>query len=359
MTQSNLIATTQQQEIGASIVELFELYLFNDTSLSFFFFNGLDEGIKNVYFPTANGTSLKEYIAIPLEFEGTSFSSTGALPRPKLRIANLVSIARTLVNDSTANQNETTLSTLFETHGINGNNDLLQSRIVVRRTLSTYLYNSTQVSGFTTTAPVEFPSQSYVLDRVASEHSVGVEFELASVFDLENVKVPNRQIIGKYCPWEYQASHLRGVGGCNWSLEGDQSGARFFDINDKLIDLSAGGRSTSGAGAVIAWANNIAYSTGDKVKVTTTVPNTRIKATSATTVNYVRIYEALFTNTNKNPTTTSGFWKRIDLCGKLLKSCKIRFQGEGTNYDTSGNLADLNTRTILPFGGFPGTDKFK
>ena len=54
----------------------------------------------------------------------------------------------------------------------------------------------------------------------------------------------------------------------------------------------------------------------------------------------------------KTPSKNPFYWYREDVCGKLIKSCKIRFQGNNDN-------ATLNSSYPLPFGGFPGAKTFK
>ena len=83
---------------------------------------------------------------------------------------------------------------------------------------------------------------------------------------------------------------------------------------------------------------------------------------------YVRhgdtIWRALRTNVGVTPGTNDTIWTRGDVCGKLLTSCKIRFQAQaqitGSSYNVNG-IPDYDTDTMktLPFGGFPGSKKFR
>ena len=74
----------------------------------------------------------------------------------------------------------------------------------------------------------------------------------------------------------------------------------------------------------------------------------------------VRTVPAESSNGQYNPTTSKAYWKRLDVCGKTLQSCKCRFgfkpndlTGASKKPDGSKNLA-----ARLPFGSFPGTLKF-
>ena len=49
------------------------------------------------------------------------------------------------------------------------------------------------------------------MDRIATEDRTMVQFELASPFDVDNIKLPNRVVVGKYCSWEYQGLEKVGV----------------------------------------------------------------------------------------------------------------------------------------------------
>ena len=80
---------------------------------------------------------------------------------------------------------------------------------------------------------------------------------------------------------------------------------------------------------------------------------------------FVKIWECLVAHNSqgnlansKSPidtegnTTNSRIWKRLDVCGKTINSCKVRFQGSRVD-------STLDQSVPLPFGGFPGLLKFK
>ena len=155
-----------------------------------------------------------------------------------------------------------------------------------------------------------------------------VEFELASPIDVEGVKVPGRVVIGRYCVWRYQGGTLEDEGGCNWPLDGN---GRFFDETDTLI--------TKNISSIATWSSSGTYNKDAKVKTVTS--------------GHTQIWEALrAVPANKDPATNSTYWKRLDVCSKTLTGCKLRFQGNNTN-------TTLDTSLSLPFGGFPGSRKFK
>ena len=343
---SDIIDTVQLQETDDALVTLFDITLPSGTVTHFF--NGLDDGSNNIYFPQKeiSGSSypLKEYIAIPIQIEGIEFSSAGASNRPTLSVANIPILSRSISNNSDGTDDEADILDILNSEGITNNEDLLNSRIVVRKTLLSKTYNSS--SSNPNSAPIEFPSQTYIIDRVSGETNVVVEFELASPMDIEGVKLPNRVVIGKYCPWRYQGylhpdrtqtpTGPAYEGGCTWPLN---SNGRFFDKNDNVITKNISSIPTYDSNNT-----NDSRSIGFKTK---TIRD-----------GHTEIWEAIRTIPEEsfagqfNPVTAKGYWTRADVCGKTLNSCKIRFQGNNSD-DT------LNTAFVLPFGGFPGAKQFR
>ena len=327
---TDLIDTVQLQEIDDAYVELFDVTL--PSGAKVYLFNGLDNGTNNVYFPektidsSTNTYLLKEYFALPISIDGVEINGAGASPRPSLRVANIPTLTRSISNDEDGTNDEETLYSILVDEGLYKNENLLNTRIDYRRTLLSNVYNSGDSNP--SSAPVEFPSQTYIIDRVSSEDSIMVEFELASPIDVEGVKVPGRVVIGRYCVWRYQGGTLNNEGGCNWPLSGN---GRFFNEKDELI--------TRSISSIATWSNTNTYSANDKVKTTGD--------------GHTQIWEALrAVPANKNPITNPSYWKRLDVCSKTLTGCKKRFQGNNSD-DT------LNTAISLPFGGFPGSRKFK
>ena len=77
-----------------------------------------------------------------------------------------------------------------------------------------------------------------------------------------------------------------------------------------------------------------------------------------------RALKAHTKNANFTPGNAPTYWTPGDVCGKLLSSCKARYQalettGSGTGNDAQPKVGSFNTALVLPFGGFPGTRKFR
>lgn len=350
---SALIKTTQVQETDDALVHLFELKLPEPRSTTLYFHDGLnfDSGTgKNIYFPSKDGTSVNEYIAFPITIDGIETKAGGGSNRPVLSMANIPVLSRTLANNTDGTDDETNLEQVFTDEGMGSAEDFLGGTLTYRSTLLKYTFNASNAPPVGA-LPIEYPSFSYSLDRISREESASIQFELATPADLDNVMLPNRRAVGKYCAWEYQGA-LYGRGGC--TAPANSFGA-FFDEEDKLITAQIG--AASGPFYNETWNTNNTYTAGQRVK----------KVFSGAAGGW-RIYEALIAvPAGKDPETNSLYWKRIDVCGKRIRSCKMRFHTRVSEINTDTSLAGtlltdatyFNTDRSLPFGGFPGSKKFK
>ena len=391
---TNLIATDSQKlEIDSPVVDLFELELPVSISGStkLYFHPGVDSSYDNVELAISkSGTvdsssfTYEEYPRLPMNIDGLELQSQGASARPTLTIANVTSI-------------------LGDALGHLKFKDLIGQKVTRRQTLEKYLKG-----GSANDFPViEFSKQTYIIDRIASETNIAISFELALCYDLENVTIPRRIVVGKYCSWIYQGATLRNHGGCKWPLDGKLSQAEsastirdhhfYFNVNDEPIVAQAYITSLGS----IAWNNSTSYTTNSYV------------------LHDGQHYLALFENTNKDPKTTTGIWRKVhtytehnssntsytvgsivrfsltinskavntvwkclrahnsntantdpaligpfwvreDACSKTLQGCKCRFQATAATLtvDNSGPSSTKLTSKVLPFGGFPGTNKY-
>lgn len=325
---TDIIDTVQLQETAETLVFLFEITLPNNSIV--YLTNTLDQDLNSVYFPdkTAQGGSytLREYLAIPIELKGIAVSSSGSSNRPTLTVANIPVLSRSLSSD------EDKLKDILQNGGLISNEDLLGCRVVYRRTLYSKTFTSTDSNP--SSPPVEFPSQTYIIDRVAGENAVVVGFELANPADLEGIQLPGRSLVGKYCPWKYQGYfETDSEGGCSWPLN---SNNRFYDQYDNRI--------TGSIPTYDATTTNVSRLLGYRTK-TEVSGHTKIWEA-------IRAIPAETSNGEHNPLNSGYYWKRLDVCGKTLSSCKARFQ------DINGTGV-LEQEIPLPFGGFPATKTFK
>lgn len=198
--------TSELQEVAPSaIIELFVLEL-----------NLAQHGVDTVYRFHA-GTSLNangelywagnSYWRFPIEAEGFEWTGTGQLPRPKLRVSNLLGTVTQLL--------------LQLPDGLEG------AKVTRIRTLARYLDDQNWptgnpwIPGGDSTA--EMPREVYFIDRKSVENRDVVEFELASAFDIAGIFGPRRLCLSSICQWKYRGDECGYIG------------TAYFDINDAPV----------------------------------------------------------------------------------------------------------------------------
>lgn len=344
------IKQSQQQSLDDSLIELFEVTLPSGTIL--YLYNGLDydNGIigENIYFPNEVGSTLNEYLAFPIEISGIEHQSEGSLNRPQLKMANIPQLAGR-GNNSNGVEDEQTIYNVLQTEGFFTADDLTTSKVVYRTTLLKHTFKV----GDTAQLPTEFPKSSYYIEKVTQEDNIFVDYELVSPADMEGLTIPARFAVGKYCAWEYQGL-LHGRGGCPVNAN---SFNLWIDENDRLIATDP---TTSG---YPTWTSVTTYQS----KITNgTNQGSLVKRVNPDT-NGWQFYECVITNSGRHPEKFPTYWKRLDVCGKKLSSCKVRFQTRRSAVHgviAQGSLipdddTHRNSGEPLPFGGFPGASKFR
>lgn len=193
----------------SAIIELFELQL-----------NVTQHGVADTYRFHA-GTSLNSngevvwagnsYLRFPVEADGFEYNGQGQLPRPKVRVSNIIGTITALL--------------LSLPDGLEG------AKFTRIRTLARYLDDANWPSGNPYLpggdSSAEFPREVYYVDRKVTETRDVVEFELAASFDLAGVRAPKRQCIGNICQWEYR------------STECGYTGSSYFNENDQAVPTLA------------------------------------------------------------------------------------------------------------------------
>lgn len=382
-----------KQEISSGYLEFFELEVGDGSNNVLFFHDGKNENAEDV---TYDGNT---YIALPLLLTGIEITSSGAANRPTITIANVESMLKTGSKFKTQMEDGTWDATVDGEPIAAADfklDDLVGSRLTRRRTLEKYLSSS---------PTVEFPTDVYIIDRIQQKTNLFVTFELAAPFDLAGVRVPARTVVGKYCGWEYQGARSELIasdrrGACIWKRnaqidDGTSTYTLFVNEHDEpILQLSSLGtvnawsNSTSYALDAFVTKNNIYYQSkaasnqgndpeaGEVfwrvVRVYTTWSSGQSYTVDATDTkrnsivlrdNVVWRAVVAHTSTNDNaPAAGASFWQRADVCGKLLQSCKLRYQAIGATTATGNDFipsTELSTKAVLPFGAFPGTRKFR
>ena len=181
-----------------SIIELFELELVEGLHYA----TGNPSNVPTIYRFHA-GTNIDSYANIvwqlntyerfPVVASGYEYTGKGQIPRPQIIMSNLGGITRLgsviRVTDLLASVN------LVTPH-----NDLLDAKLT-RRTLTADALDASNFSGgtnpFGTPSSNEFPKEIHFIDRKIQESRDAVSFELVNRLDMQNKRIPARQVTRK------------------------------------------------------------------------------------------------------------------------------------------------------------------
>lgn len=293
-------------------------------------FHNLTINLENVSSNLYNGDLFgqliwqgKRYIPFPIFIEGFEVSSRGTLPKPKLSFSNQL-------------QNPT-YDVFFRKikNKIKSIGDIVGLKVTRRRTYLKYLdaINFKSNGGIINDDDfiidpdiyAEVLPDIYYIDRKTKENKNTIEYELSSILDLENLKLPLRTIYSEACSFDYRGEGCNYGGGSPYAGQ-KNGGAPVATEKDEIITqlLSIG---SVFPGSPVAWQASpvVAYAKGAYVYVT---------------VNGIRYFFVSKANGNTSSPYDTNFWI-ADQCSKRLKGCRLRFGSNGE----------------LPFGGFPATNK--
>ena len=301
---TNGIATNLQlQEVENGRIELFDLTLPDGTVKNFI--GTLEADYTTVHFRDSKSPyTLREYSALPIMIDGLDITTDGAMGRPSLTMAN---IGTFLTNELSPYS--------FK--------DLIGQKIVRRQTLKQYLYEPTDTNT-TAVPPVEFQQSSFRIDRISAENNLMIEFSLAVAYDLENIVLPRRSIIGKYCTWIYQGEELNKTGGCTWDssskldytyvtgtdTQNPKTSNFYFTADDNPI-VSQSWLTTNAT----AWSSSSSYTTNSYVYKDDVNFNFSALQTNGLADKRRKYYVSSFgtsgsPQSGNTPTVTSSFWKQ-------------------------------------------------
>jgi lambda family phage minor tail protein L len=184
----------QQLDPGA-LVEFFELDLTDRGGDLLRFHAGVNELGTDVVW---QGNT---YTRFPIEADGFDVRSSGTMPRPKVRVANISGLM-----GAEAAQYD----------------DLVGAKFTRKRTFTRYLdaVNFTGAVNPDADPNQHLPDDLWFIEQKTSENRLMIEWELASAFDLQGTQLPNRQVIQNTCVWKYK------------SAECGYTGTDYFDAND-------------------------------------------------------------------------------------------------------------------------------
>lgn len=186
-----------QQGWHDALVELFDIDL-----------SPITGNIADVYYFTnqtkEDGSSIfwqgKEYKALPIISSGYEKSTSGTIAQPTLTVANILG----------------TFSELVDQY-----DDLVGAKITRHRTLAKYLDGELEADSLQ-----EFPVDIFYVERKSEETALTVTWTLASILDLEGLKLPRRIITQNLCLWKYRSSE------CSYT------GAPLFSNRDELLSTT-------------------------------------------------------------------------------------------------------------------------
>ena len=209
------IPVSELQKIApSSIIELYELGLvaaLHGSSTVYRFHAGTNMDANGELVWNSNS-----YQRLPLEMEGFEYTGNGQLPRPKVKVSNILGTMSTL---------------LLTVNAVTANNDLAGAKLTRIRTLARYIDGANFPGGTnpygTPDATAEFPREIYYISRKSAENRQMVEWECAAAFDLAGVRAPKRQCISSICQWVYR------------STECSYTGSNYFDANDNAVGTLA------------------------------------------------------------------------------------------------------------------------
>ena len=186
-----------QQGWHDAIVELIDLDLStitNDPVDIFYFTNQLKPDNTKIQWKG------NIYEPIPIISAGYEKSTTGQIAQPTLTVANVLGTFTQVINEL---------------------DDLVGAKVTRRRTLGKYLDGEPDADPLQ-----EFPIDVFYIERKTQENSMTISWQLASVLDLEGLKLPRRIITQNYCQWRYRGSE------CGYT------GSILYGSNDQYIDTT-------------------------------------------------------------------------------------------------------------------------
>jgi len=329
----------------------------------------------------------RAYTPFPIAFSGWEQKSEGAYARPNIQVANILD----------------TLSTGLGTFKYE---DLLGLKLIRRKTLAKYLDTGPVVTS-AAAAPVEYPRHIYLFARIDGMNASVVSFELTTPFDLEGVAIPGRKVYPYTCSWAYQGAAIDtpfvggGVGACSWLSTSNNNGVNaYFDSNNNLL---VGGVTVATIPASTSAQADGIYKVAKsglrrkELNGTTTIDNSKfdfyqVKTAGSTAFRKARVYTDWNSGTgyfayieseygdlvkhnnkiwlcirshssNKAPQTNQDYWRRVDVCGKKLESCAIRYKSKAAAAAITGVSETVVSTTqdpsrSLPYGGFPSSKRY-
>jgi lambda family phage minor tail protein L len=297
----------------------------------------------------------KTYHALPIEAKGFEFSGSGTLPTPKLKLS--------------ANEDTSKALSLLRNQ-ISKLGDLTGAKVTRIRTFLRHLdeFNFVGIEkplNFDPDVTKEFPRDVYYIDRKTAENKMVLEYQLASILDVEGKRLPGRLVFAGKCTFCYRGK------GCGYEFANNKiSGeSRLSSLHDGLNAGGAGDKYYGRAGYAppVATVNDetfdeilgVNYQNLSETELQSYDKGLYEPGRAYAQAEYVYIsksgvnyYFVAKTAVPKNfGPPNEGFWI-LDQCSQTERGCASRFgksekQADGT----------FKAKRELPFGGFPGANR--
>ena len=153
------------------------------------------------------------YEPVDVKFEGLETSGVGAMPTPKIKLANTNGVIQALVNS----------------YG-----DLNGAKLMRIRTFARFLDGEPEAD-----PNAFFGPDQYRIERKTDDNPDFIQWELSTAIDQEGKMIPGRVIIKNTCLWRYRfwdKAKNGGAGGFDYSkAQCPYTGSQAYDINDKPV----------------------------------------------------------------------------------------------------------------------------
>jgi lambda family phage minor tail protein L len=309
----------------SAIIELFEF--FYDIQSEPFRFHAGTNGVDRPIIWNGN-----KYNPIAVEVEGFEANILGRLPRPKITVANTDSIISTILRDYA---------------------DFRSSKFVRVRLFLKHLDNENfdgSINPFGNPSALSYISkEKYIFSQKIYENKQSIQFELITPFDIQSLVAPARSIFAKYCSWQYRGA------GCNYN--GDVI-CQDDDVDFNVVpNISIKNSNYKQIAENLKWKEGFSYKVGDVV----CIHNIDFNGLKDPPYTWFVCAEMHTSSLNNSPQRSKKIWLK-DGCSKTIQACKKRFKNVNYTSPVTNALLkndfDVNGG-FLPFGGFPGTDKFR
>lgn len=282
---------------------LLELFILDGTNIGmqsvFYFCSATNANMLPVVF---NGVT---YTPFPIQMSEASYDGKGQLPRPKITASNINGFMSALLLE----------------------NDDLTGAVLTRRRVFARFIDAVNfpgdISPYSPDPTAAYPDEPWVVNRKISENQQYVQWELSSPLELQNVKLPRRQIIANVCasPVKYRDVRTCGYSGVPVADSANRTFVGYYGMGGLLNDQGS-------------YDSGYNYVEGDYVTVYSSLPQL-----SSVPIVYVRNSYQAGTIAGISPVGNPSHWIG-DFCSKNCASCALRFAGQP-----------------LRFGGFPGVSR--